>query len=60
MSDEGVGFDPSGTLHYKNSQQVGLGLFSIEERLAFFFGGRLEIQSAPGKGARVQLDLAAG
>jgi len=59
VSDEGVGFDPSGTLHYKNHQQVGLGLFSIEERLALF-GGRLEIQSAPGKGARFSLTLPRG
>jgi len=31
-------------------------LFSIEERLALF-GGRLDIQSAPGKGARFSLTL---
>ena len=56
VSDEGVGFDPAVTLHHKNHQQVGLGLFSIEERLALF-GGHLDIQSAPGKGARFSLTL---
>jgi PAS domain S-box-containing protein len=53
VSDEGVGFDPAVTHH---KQEVGLGLFSIEERLALL-GGRLEIQSAPGKGARFSLTL---
>jgi len=56
VSDDGVGFDPAVTLHHKSHQQVGLGLFSIEERLALF-GGRLDIQSAPGKGARFSLTL---
>jgi CheY-like chemotaxis protein len=53
VSDEGVGFDPNLTLHHR---QTGLGLFSIEERLALF-GGHLDIQSAPGKGARFSLSL---
>ena len=44
------------TLHHKNQQQVGLGLFSIQERLALL-GGHLDIQSAPGKGARFSLTL---
>jgi CheY-like chemotaxis protein len=56
VSDEGVGFDPSVTLHYKDQHQVGLGLFSIQERLALV-GGHLRIQSAPGKGARFTLTL---
>ena len=56
VSDEGIGFDPAVTLHHRHDQQVGLGLFSIEERLALF-GGRLDIQSAPGKGARFSLTL---
>jgi signal transduction histidine kinase/ActR/RegA family two-component response regulator len=56
VSDEGIGFDPGIILHDKNHQQGGLGLFSIEERLALF-GGRLDIQSAPGKGARFSLTL---
>jgi signal transduction histidine kinase/CheY-like chemotaxis protein len=56
VSDEGVGFDPTVTLHHENRNQVGLGLFSIQERLALL-GGHLDIQSAPGKGARFSLTL---
>src|SRR5262249_5475874 len=56
VSDEGIGFDPTGTLHHKDQHQVGLGLFSIQERLALL-GGHLDIQSAPGKGARFSLTL---
>src|SRR5262249_8191183 len=56
VSDEGIGFDPTGTLHQKDQHQVGLGLFSIQERLALL-GGHLDIQSAPRKGARFTLTL---
>lgn len=56
VSDDGVGFDSAVTLDYKNQQEVGLGLFSIQERLALL-GGHLDIQSAPGKGARFSLTL---
>ena len=56
VSDDGVGFDSAVTLDHKNQQQVGLGLFSIQERLALL-GGHLDIQSAPGKGARFSLTL---
>ena len=58
VSDEGVGFDPAVTLS-QNQQQPGLGLFSIQERLAFF-GGHLDIQSAPGKGAQFSLIMPRG
>jgi signal transduction histidine kinase/CheY-like chemotaxis protein len=56
ISDEGVGFDPAVTLHPDNQHRVGLGLFSIRERLGLL-GGHLDIQSAPGKGARFALTL---
>src|SRR5262249_41722590 len=56
VSDEGVGFDPSATLRDKDQQQAGLGLFSIQERLALL-GGHLDIQSAPGKGSRFAVTL---
>jgi PAS domain S-box-containing protein len=56
VSDNGVGFDPSTTVHDKNQTQAGLGLFSIRERLALV-GGHLDIQSAPGKGSRFTLTL---
>jgi len=57
VSDNGAGFDPSATLHDRNHPQAGLGLFSIQERLALL-GGHLDIQSAPGKGSRFSLTLA--
>jgi PAS domain S-box-containing protein len=53
VTDEGVGFDPA-LIH--QHRQVGLGLFSIKERLSWF-GGHMNIQSAPGKGARFSLTL---
>jgi PAS domain S-box-containing protein len=56
VSDEGVGFDPSATLRDKDQSQTGLGLFSIQERLALL-GGHLHIHSAPGKGSRFTLTL---
>jgi PAS domain S-box-containing protein len=56
VSDEGVGFDPTVTLRHGDQHQLGLGLFSIRERLALL-GGQLDIQSAPGKGARFSLTL---
>jgi CheY-like chemotaxis protein/anti-sigma regulatory factor (Ser/Thr protein kinase) len=56
VSDEGVGFDLAATLHDKSQPQAGLGLFSIQERLALL-GGHLDIQSAPGKGSCFTLTL---
>jgi PAS domain S-box-containing protein len=56
VSDDGVGFDPAVTLHHKDQHQIGLGLFSIQERFALL-GGHFYIQSAPGKGARFSLML---
>jgi signal transduction histidine kinase/ABC-type uncharacterized transport system substrate-binding protein/ActR/RegA family two-component response regulator len=56
VSDEGIGFDPMATLHHEDQQQVGLGLFSIQERLVLL-GGHLDVQSAPGKGARFILTV---
>jgi CheY-like chemotaxis protein len=56
VSDDGIGFDPTVTLHHQNQHQAGLGLFSIRERLALF-GGHLVVQSAPGKGAQFRLML---
>jgi PAS domain S-box-containing protein len=56
VSDEGVGFDLTATLHDRNQSQVGLGLFSIRERFALL-GGHLDIVSAPGTGSRFTLTL---
>jgi PAS domain S-box-containing protein len=56
VSDEGVGFDPTATLHDRNQPEAGLGLFSIQERFALL-GGHLDIVSAPRKGSRFTLTL---
>jgi PAS domain S-box-containing protein len=56
VSDKGIGFDPAATSNHENEHQAGLGLFSIQERFALL-GGHLEIQSAPGKGARFNLTV---
>jgi signal transduction histidine kinase len=53
VSDDGIGFEPdSAELRSRH-----LGLTSMEER-ARELGGRLEIRSAPGKGATVRLEVA--
>jgi PAS domain S-box-containing protein len=50
--DQGKGFDP---LILENPPpQLGLGLLSLRER-AGYMGGRLTLDSAPGKGSRVSL-----
>jgi len=54
VTDEGVGFDPAALFDRANAERVGWGLFSIRERLALL-GGRLEIESTPGKGTMFRL-----
>lgn len=51
IADDGVGFDPARAV-----EQRGLGLTSITERVRML-GGHLDIQSAPGKGSQVLIDL---
>jgi len=55
VSDQGTGFDPG---HFARAAGTdkGFGLFSVRERLELF-GGKMEIDSAPGKGSRVFLSL---
>jgi DNA-binding NarL/FixJ family response regulator/anti-sigma regulatory factor (Ser/Thr protein kinase) len=53
VRDEGVGFDPKG-LRATGGSQGGFGLFSIRERLDLL-GGRMDFESAPGKGSRFML-----
>ncbi len=52
VADPGVGFDPS-------QRRGGFGLFSIRERLEML-GGRVEVDSAPGRGTRVSLTVPIG
>ena len=54
VSDRGIGFEAEGLDHRSEAGQVGWGLFSIRERLTLL-GGRLEIDTAPGKGTRMRL-----
>jgi PAS domain S-box-containing protein len=54
VSDQGIGFEPAALESRSKAGEVGWGLFSIRERLTLL-GGRVEIDSAPGKGTRVRL-----
>jgi len=54
VTDEGIGFEPAELDDRSKAGEVGWGLFSIRERLTLL-GGRVEIESAPGKGARIRL-----
>ena len=53
VEDRGAGFDPS-NLRVPGANVGGFGMVSIRERLSLF-GGRVEIDSAPGRGCRVSL-----
>ncbi len=53
VEDDGIGFSPSDT-SLQGREKVGLGLFSIRERLDHL-GGQVQINSSPGKGTRVIL-----
>jgi hypothetical protein len=52
VSDEGTGFNPR--LLKPPGEEGGFGLFSVCERISLI-GGRVEIDSAPGKGSRLAL-----
>jgi PAS domain S-box-containing protein len=54
VTDQGSGFDPARLDYRSNAGQVGWGLFSIRERLTLL-GGRIDVESAPGRGTRVRL-----
>ena len=55
VNDDGVGFD-STQIRGERGASGGFGLFSIRERVSFL-GGRLEIQSQPGRGSRFKLSI---
>jgi PAS domain S-box-containing protein len=54
VTDQGVGFQPARLDDRSSPGQVGWGLFRIRERLTLL-GGRMDIDSAPGRGTRVRL-----
>ncbi len=54
VTDDGIGFEPSRLDSRSKTGQVGWGLFSIRERL-MLLGGRVDIDSSPGRGTRVHL-----
>jgi signal transduction histidine kinase len=56
VADQGSGFDPPGVL-VPTKAGGGFGLFHIRERLDLV-GGRMEIESARGKGALFRLIVA--
>jgi signal transduction histidine kinase len=56
VEDDGKGFPPRGG--GEAATKRGLGLLGIEERVAGF-GGSLKIETAPGKGARLTVELPA-
>jgi PAS domain S-box-containing protein len=55
VSDAGRGFDVAAA---EARHTGGFGLFSVRERLGFF-GGRMAIDSAPGQGTRITLEVPA-
>lgn len=55
VSDEGEGFDPSHLAHGQSGQHT-LGLYSIRERLTLF-GGELQVETAPGAGTCITIDM---
>jgi len=57
VSDTGAGFNPAAP-SAAPSERGGFGLMSIRERLGLV-GGRVEIESAPGRGTRVVVTVPA-
>jgi signal transduction histidine kinase len=54
VSDNGKGFTTNGT--YTEARNGGFGLINISERVQIF-AGKLEIESAPMKGATINIDI---
>lgn len=55
LEDNGQGFDPGRFLR-RNGQQAGWGLLGMQERAALL-GGRCQIDSRPGAGTRIEVDV---
>lgn len=58
IADQGTGFDPA-TLEETNGERGGLGLRSIRERIEMV-GGQFSIDSAPGAGTRIVVEIPHG
>lgn len=56
VRDDGVGFEPA---EVASSPNAGFGMFSIRERLELF-GGRMQVESSPGHGTRVVIQVPQG
>src|SRR6185295_18803451 len=54
VTDQGIGFEPAEVGEPAKGGPAGWGLFSIRERLTLL-GGRFDIDSSPGRGARFRL-----
>ena len=54
VTDQGIGFEPAEVGEPAKGGPAGWGLFSIRERLTLL-GGRFDIESSPGQGARFRL-----
>lgn len=57
IADMGVGFDVESVLARKTPER-GLGLAAMDERVRML-GGKLDLQSSPGSGTRLSLNIAA-
>jgi signal transduction histidine kinase/ligand-binding sensor domain-containing protein len=56
VSDDGCGFDPDLAFSRRTDRARGLGLDSIQERVAML-NGEVRVESAPGQGARFRIHI---
>jgi PAS domain S-box-containing protein len=54
ISDNGTGFDPKAL--GRHGRRPGLGLLTMRERVEFA-GGKFSLESAPGKGTRIRVEI---
>jgi PAS domain S-box-containing protein len=54
ISDDGTGFDPGAI--GQTGRRPGLGLLTMRERVEFA-GGKFSLESAPGKGTRIRVEI---
>ncbi len=56
INDDGVGFDVDEVLHCNKSENYGFGISMVQERV-YLLGGKIEINSKPGEGTDVMMDI---